>query len=152
MRADPRILFKIDSSYYKARYHSPGEAMPMTRMRAIISLLAAVFLSVGIPVFAHHGTAAFETSKTITMKATVTDWFWANPHCFVKFDFKNDKGEVEHWVVETSNPPDMINKGWSKSTLKPGDEITVTVYPVKNGKPIGRIVSVLLPNGQTLRN
>jgi len=121
-------------------------------MRAITSLLAVVFFSVGIPVFAHHGTAAFETSKTITMKATVTDWFWANPHCFVKFDFKNDKGEVEHWVVETSNPPDMINKGWSKSTLKPGDEITATVYPVKNGKPIGRIISVLLPNGQTLRN
>jgi Family of unknown function (DUF6152) len=117
-----------------------------------VSLVAIGLLSISIPVLAHHGTAAFDTSRSITMKATVTDWFWANPHCFVKFDYKNDKGEVEHWVVETSNPPDMINKGWSKDILKPGDEITVTVFPVKNGKPIGRLVTVRLPNGRTLGN
>jgi hypothetical protein len=117
-----------------------------------VCLVAIGLLSISLPVSAHHGTAAFDTSKSITMKATVTDWFWANPHCFVKFDYKNDKGEVEHWVVETSNPPDMINKGWSKDILKPGDEITVTVYPVRNGKPIGRLVTVRLPNGRTLGN
>ena len=55
-----------------------------------------------------------------------------------------------HWVAETSNPPDMINHGWSKSSLKVGDQVTVTVIPVKNGKPIGRIAAVVLPNGQTL--
>jgi hypothetical protein len=120
-------------------------------------LAAIAFVAVGlfarsVPVFAHHGTAAFETSRTITMKATVTDWFWANPHCFVKFDYKNDKGEVEHWVVETSNPPDMMNKGWTIHTLKAGDEITVTVYPVKNSKTVGRLITVRLPDGQTLRN
>ena len=113
----------------------------------------AVGLSIAsIPAAAHHGTAAFYTDKTVTMKGTVTQWFWANPHCFLKIDTKDDKGEVEHWVLETSNPPDMINKGWSKETMKAGDEVTVTVYPVKNGKPIGRIVHVVLANGQTLSN
>jgi hypothetical protein len=119
---------------------------------AAIALVAVGLFALSFPVFAHHGTAAFETSRTITMKATVTDWFWANPHCFVKFDYKNDKGEVEHWVVETSNPPDMMNKGWTIHTLKAGDEITVTVYPVKNSKTVGRLITVRLPDGQTLRN
>lgn len=118
-----------------------------------ISFLAVICLaSVSIPVFAHHGTAAFDVSRTVKMNATVTQWYWANPHCFLRFDYKDDKGEVEHWVVETSNPPDMINKGWSKTSLKPGDQVTVTVYPVKNGKPIGRLVTVVLPDGQTLGN
>jgi hypothetical protein len=124
----------------------------LTRKLAATSLVAIGLFALSVPVFAHHGTAAFETSRTITMKATVTDWFWANPHCFVKFDYKNDKGEVEHWVVETSNPPDMTNKGWTIHTLKAGDEITVTVYPVKNNKPVGRLITVKLPGGQTLSN
>jgi hypothetical protein len=119
---------------------------------AAIAFVAVGLFALSVPVVAHHGTAAFETSRTITMKATVTDWFWANPHCFVKFDYKNDKGEVEHWVVETSNPPDMMNKGWTIHTLKAGDEITVTVYPVKNNKTVGRLITVKLPGGQTLSN
>jgi hypothetical protein len=124
----------------------------MRNKLAAVSILAISLMTVPVSVSAHHGTAAFETSKTLTMKATVTDWFWANPHCFVKFDYKNDKGEVEHWVVETSNPPDMTNRGWTIHTLKPGDEITITVLPVKNGKPIGRLRHVVLPNGQDLGN
>src|ERR1700693_6206788 len=70
---------------------------------------------VSAPVFAHHGNAAFETGKKLTMKGTVTEWFWANPHCFLQFDVKDDSGNLVHWVAETSNPPDMINHGWSKS-------------------------------------
>ena len=124
----------------------------MTNKLATISLMAIGLLTISVPVFAHHGTAAFNTEKTITMKASVTQWYWANPHCFLRFDYKNDKGEAEHWVVETSNPPDMTNKGWSRNTMKVGDEITVTLWPVKNGKPLGRLSEILLPNGQTLRN
>jgi Family of unknown function (DUF6152) len=107
-------------------------------------------LMVSVPVFAHHGAAAYDTSKKITVKATVTEWFWANPHCFLKFDAKDDKGNVVHWATEASNPADMINLGFSKQTFKPGDEITVTFMPVKNGQPIGRIQQVVLANGQTL--
>jgi len=109
-----------------------------------------LFLLVVVPVWAHHGNAAFDSDKRLTMKGTVTEWFWANPHCFLQFDAKDDSGNVTHWVVEGSNPPDMINHGWTKAALKAGDQITVTVMPVKNGKPIGRIVAVVLPNGQKL--
>ena len=124
----------------------------LAKKLAATSVVVIALFALSVPVFAHHGTAAFETSRTITMKATVTDWFWANPHCFVKFDYKNDKGEVEHWVVETSNPPDMMNKGWTIHTLKAGDEISVTVYPVKNNRTVGRLITVKLPSGQTLSN
>ena len=99
---------------------------------------------------AHHGSAAFETGKSVVMKGTVTRWFWANPHCFLSYDVKDESGNITHWVAETSNPPDMINRGWSKETFKPGDEVTVTVQPVKNGRPAGRLLQVVLPNGKTL--
>jgi Family of unknown function (DUF6152) len=111
---------------------------------------AFALVMVSVPLWAHHGNAAFASDKRVTMKATVTDWFWANPHCFLQFDVKDAGGNVVHWVAEGSNPPDMINHGWTKGALKAGDQITVTVIPVKNGKPIGRIATVVLANGQTL--
>jgi uncharacterized protein DUF6152 len=120
-----------------------------TRFTGLVACLFAVLMAV-VPTFAHHGNAAFDSGKRVTLKGTVTEWFWANPHCFLQFDAKDDSGNVVHWVAEASNPPDMINHGWTKGALKVGDEITVTVIPVKNGKPIGRIAGVVLPNGQTL--
>jgi hypothetical protein len=119
-------------------------------MRTKVTLIFLCFLALSVPILAHHGAAAYDTDKKITLKATVTQWFWANPHCFLKFDAKDDKGNVVHWATETSNPSDMVNLGWSKDTFKPGDEITVTFTPVKNGNPVGRVDSVVLANGQTL--
>jgi hypothetical protein len=113
-------------------------------------LMAFRILVGGSPLFAHHGNAAFDTTKTVTMKATVTEWVWANPHCWLKFDAKDDNGNVAHWTAETSNPPDMVNRGWAKSSFKPGDEVTVTLQPVKNSQPIGRVQQVVLANGQVL--
>ena len=117
---------------------------------SIAFALAVGVLSVSVPLFAHHGTAALDTDKNLTMKGTVTEWFWANPHCFIQMDVKDDQGQMVHWVVETSAPPSMINSGWTKRTLKPGDQVTVTVNPVKSGRTVGRVVEVVLPNGQKL--
>jgi Family of unknown function (DUF6152) len=119
------------------------------RNRLSISFAAVVgLLLLSVPMIAHHGGAAFDTAKKITMKGTVIEWLWANPHCILKFDVTNDKGDVEHWLAEASNPPDMINAGWTKQSLKPGDQVSVTLMPVKNGRPIGRIEEAVLPNGQ----
>ena len=112
--------------------------------------LAACGLIGTIPLSAHHGNAAFDVGKKVTLKGTVTEWVWANPHCWLKFDVKDDRGTVVHWVAETNNLADMIERGWSMRSFKPGDEVTVTVEPVKNGNPAGRVLSVILPNGQTL--
>jgi hypothetical protein len=116
-----------------------------------LALLLITGLLICAPqLFAHHGNASFDTDKKLTMKATVTEWFWANPHCFLKFDVSDEKGNVIHWTAETSNPSDMSNLGWSKETFKPGDQVSVTLQPVKNGRPIGRVMEVVLPSGQTL--
>ena len=110
----------------------------------------AGLLMVSFPLAAHHGAASFDTGKQVTMKGTITEWVWANPHCFLKYDVTDDAGQIEHWVAETSNPPDMVNRGWSKQSFKPGDQVTVTVEPVKNGRSRGRVLQVVLPNGKTL--
>ncbi len=121
------------------------------RKRATLPLGAVLgLLSVSIPVFAHHGAAAFDTEHKITLKAAVTDWLWSNPHCLLQFDVKNDDGQVAHWIAETQNPVSMVNLGWSKESFKVGEEVTITLAPVRNGRPMGRIVRVLLPNGNTL--
>jgi len=122
-------------------------------MKTTLAAFAAATLGLLIfsaPVSAHHGSAAFDVGKQAMLKGTVTRWFWANPHCFLSFDVKAEDGTITHWVAETSNPPDMINHGWSKETLKPGDEITATVEPVKNGRPAGRLLEVVLPDGKTM--
>lgn len=112
--------------------------------------LVVTFLASSASLFAHHGSAAFDTATPYTVKGTVTEWMWANPHCFLKFDAKDDSGNVVHWAVEVSNPADMVKRGWTDHSFKAGDEITVTMLRAKNGNPIGRAQKVLLPNGQTL--
>ena len=111
----------------------------------LLAISAPLFVP---PVFAHHGTAAFETEKKITLKGVVTEWFWSNPHCLLQFDVKGGDGQVAHWIGETQNPITMINGGWSKQAFKAGDQVTVVVYPVKNGKPLGRIKTVTDPSGK----
>lgn len=102
------------------------------------------------PVAAHHGTSGYDMEKESVMKGTVTEWLWANPHCFLKLDTTNEKGEVAHWALEVSNPIDMTRRGWTKHTLNVGDQVTVTVHAAKNGEPVGQLLKVVLPNGQTM--
>jgi hypothetical protein len=115
-----------------------------------IFLMSVCFLAVSVPLAAHHGAAGYDLDKQLIMKGTVTDWLWANPHCFLKYDTKDDAGNLAHWAVEVSNPTDMVRRGWSKHSLNPGDEVTLTVRPAKNGAPVGQLLKVVLPNGQTL--
>jgi hypothetical protein len=123
----------------------------LVRNKVLGVFIAAVCcLAIAVPLAAHHGAAGYDMEKQLVMKATVTDWLWANPHCFLRYDTTDDKGEVAHWTVEVSNPVDMTKRGWSKHSLNPGDQVTVTVRPARNGAPIGQLLKVVLPNGQTL--
>jgi hypothetical protein len=121
------------------------------KLVAVFALIAGLLMVCG-PLLAHHGAAAFENdpAKRLTLKGTVVEWFWANPHCFLQFDVKGDDGKAVRWVTETSNPPDMINRGWSIRSFKAGDEVTVVVRPVKSGKPVGSVISVTKADGTVL--
>ncbi len=96
-----------------------------------------VFLAVSVPLFAHHGSASYDTSKTVTVTGTVTEYIWANPHVFLKVDAKDDSGNTSHWVIEAQNPVTQTSKGWTKNTFKPGDEVIVDVTPAKNNALVG---------------
>ena len=115
-----------------------------------VFLGAVGLLAASVALVAHHGAASFDTTKELTLKGTVTEWIWANPHCFLKFDAKDDTGSVRNWAAEVSNPTDMTKRGWARTSFKAGDEVTVALQPVKSGAPVGRIRNVILPNGQTL--
>jgi Family of unknown function (DUF6152) len=115
---------------------------------ALVMWVAIVIASA--PLIAHHGNAAFDNEKKITLKGTVTEWFWSNPHCLLQFDVKGEDGKVVHWIGETQNPVTMTDEGWSKASFKAGDEVTIVLAPVKNGLPLGRIVTAQLPNGKIL--
>ena len=115
-----------------------------------VCLAAIGVLLMSVPSFAHHGTASFDTAKDLTLKGTVTDWIWANPHCFLKFDAMDETGTVRNWAVEVSNPTDMTKRGWARISFKAGDLVTVNLQPVKNGAPIGRLRAVTLPDGSQL--
>ena len=112
-------------------------------------VLVAGLLAVCGPAFAHHGSSiSYNLKKTIVLKGTVTEFVWSNPHAQIYFDAKDAQGNVRHWGGETFAPSTLTRTGWTKKTLKPGDEITITVFPSKAGSSFGLVSSVVLADGQ----
>lgn len=110
-----------------------------------ISLLAACR-----PVLAHHGTAAYDEANPITFKGTVTEFVWANPHSLIKINVRDEKGDIIPWVSETFAPGKLARDGWTRNILKPGDEVTVTISPAKDGAREGLLRVLVLPDGRQL--
>lgn len=121
-------------------------------------LLAVLAMWAGLGFFpsvclSHHGSSAYDFTKLITTKATVTSLEWGNPHCILHFDVRDEKGAVTAWSLEMYNPLWMARAGWAKDTLKPGDEIVATFHPAKNGSSNGYIripESKIVFRGQSL--
>jgi hypothetical protein len=116
-------------------------------MKKICLLGALLVTLISTSVFAHHGNAAFDLGKTLELKGKVTEWIWANPHCWLKFDVTDESGKTVNWVVEATNSADLMERGWSRSLFKFGDDVTVRLEPVKSGAPVGRVRSITLANG-----
>src|SRR5712691_657100 len=110
----------------------------MTRQLATFCLLAAGLFMISGNLLAHHAEAgSYDNNLRVTVKAVVTDIVWVNPHAQIYIDFKNDKGETEHWGIEMLSPGNLVRIGWHKDTFKPGDEILVTMTPAKGDRPFG---------------
>jgi uncharacterized protein DUF6152 len=122
------------------------------KAKFMMYLTAAVsFLMLCVPLSAHHGTGvAYQTDKLVTVKGTVTDWLWSNPHCGLLFDVTDDKGNVEHWGAELGNPHQMSGAGFARDSFKPGDKITVTGHPARSGAPRMTLDHLVLANGKVL--
>jgi DNA/RNA endonuclease YhcR with UshA esterase domain len=113
-------------------------------------VLVAVLLAASGSALAHHGTANYDMTKAITVKGTVTDFQFINPHTLILFDVKNDKGEVEHWQAEATSPNHLVRAGWTKNTVKPGDQISISGFRAKNGANVLRFQKMVLANGQEI--
>jgi hypothetical protein len=103
-----------------------------------------------LPLSAHHGGAAYDVGKSLTLKGTVTQWYYSNPHCLLTLEVKGEDGKVVTWIAETQSPGIMFPAGYRRDTFKPGDEVTVVVDPAKNGQPVGHIREVVTAAGWTL--
>ncbi len=123
----------------------------------LLMVLAAVgsLAMLSGPVMAHHGVAGYDMTKTITVHGTVSKFDWSNPHVVVYVDAKNEGGEMQHWTIEFASPVHMVRAGWSKSSMKTGDDITIDTHPSRNGAPVGisstiTFILKVVVNGQAL--
>ena len=118
---------------------------------ALCLTIILVALIVSAPILAHHGETNYDTDKLVSVKATVTDFQFINPHVQIFLDATNDKGELEKWTCEARSPAMLVRNGdWDKNTLKPGDVITAIGFQSKNGAKILRLKKIVLSNGKEL--
>ena len=120
----------------------------ITRLQALAVGTVALLL-VASPLFAHH-TWAVDRTQAITVKGTVTEFDWSNPHVQILLDAKDDNGKLEKWTAGGPSTARMAGSGWSKNTLKPGDVITAVGHRATDGSNLLRVQKVVLSNGHEL--
>ena len=119
----------------------------MTRLFLFAPALAGALAAA--PALAHHSYAMFDMTKTLTLDATVTQFKWQNPHSFIEADIKAPEGS-EHWAIEMTAPNNLVQEGWKRTSLKPGDKVTLYVHPLRSGARGGSYAGVKLADGKTL--
>jgi hypothetical protein len=107
--------------------------------------------SVAVPFLAHHGTSNYSQGDTLTLNGIVTEFVFRNPHAYILFDVKNEKGEVVHWAGEMNSPGVLANTGWTRTSLKKGDQVTLTLRKSVGGNPVGLVNrSSVVVNGKRI--
>lgn len=121
----------------------------MRSLRPFFAVATGLIL-IAVPIFAHHGNAEYDEKRPLTLKGTVTEFMWASPHSKIFLNAKDANGSVVHWSIETLSPGKLARAGWTKDAVKPGDQITVTFSPAKNGSPMGFLQKVVFLDGKQL--
>jgi hypothetical protein len=106
-----------------------------------------------LPAAAHHGSQGYDFSgPKKTLKGTVTRFAWQNPHAQLYVDVKDDKGNAVNWAMELNNPGNLVSAGWTHSSVKVGEEVTLTFNPGLEGRPVGICVDVAFADGHVLHS
>jgi hypothetical protein len=100
--------------------------------------------------FSHHGASAYDRGNRITLKATITEFKWTNPHVYILFDAPDQKGSTDHWSCESINPGMLSKQGWSRRTLNAGDKVTIIGFPAKSGSKVMLLEKLILADGKEL--
>jgi len=116
----------------------------------LLSLFAVVVSSGGAAVAHHSFAAEFDAEKPVTLKGSVVKWEMVNPHGWITVDVTGPDGEKVRWMVETSNPNGLMRLGWTKNSLKPGDQITIEAYRAKDGSNTANAARITLADGRSV--
>jgi hypothetical protein len=127
----------------------------MKTKRAILGLIVAigVLLVAARPSFAHHSRAMFDITRNVTYRGTVKEYLWQNPHSYIVITVgadAKDPSTVGTWSIEASSINIMLDQGWSRTTYKPGDPITIVAHPRKNGSKVALLFYAIKPDGTRL--
>ncbi|MET0292995.1 MAG: DUF6152 family protein [Steroidobacteraceae bacterium] len=117
-------------------------------MKGLRSSLLLLSLFAG-SALAHHSFAMFDQTKRVTLKGSVIEFQWTNPHAFLHVEVA-DGGKKTAWHVELNSPNNLRRQGWRATSVKPGDAVSVIINPLRDGSPGGLFVAVTLPDGSTL--
>ena len=113
--------------------------------------LIVLAVLIAAPVFAHHGRgAAFDMTKQISLKGTVSEVLWRNPHVRISIDVKGEDGKVTTWSFENSGTTNLAQAGYSRNTLRVGQEVTAVFNPGRNGTPVGVIIKFITSDGKEI--
>jgi len=118
--------------------------------RVLLIVLVVLLAVAAAPVDAHHSAAAYENERIVLKGARITKFVWANPHSILMFEVTGADGKVAAWNAEAGSPSALPRVGWNRNSVKPGDEVTVAVYPARNGQPVGRLSRVIFADGREL--
>jgi uncharacterized protein DUF6152 len=132
----------------KSRIEGIGDNVKNNRV--IFFAIFIMLLTLGPVAFAHHGNANYDTSKSITVKGVVTGFEFINPHVLIHWDAKDDSGTPQKWQGELTSPNRLTRVGWTKSSIKPSDTISISGYPAKSGSNEIWIQKVVLGTGEEL--
>jgi Family of unknown function (DUF6152) len=117
----------------------------------------ALHISVGITValttsmaWAHHSYAMFDMMKVVDIKGEVTEFRWTNPHSWITVNTKDAAGKTQSLNLEANGPGYLVKQGWKRESLKPGDMITISMNPLRDGSPGGNLVTVTFADGRVL--
>jgi hypothetical protein len=121
--------------------------------KCVLAVLAAFMLAGAGIAMAHHSFAMFDTTASVTLTGTVTEFQWTNPHAYIELDVAESNGTPkQHWTIELGSPSILQQSGWKYKDLKFGDKVTATINPLRSKQPGGLLVQVKLPDGRTLGN
>ena len=127
--------------------------MSFQRLWGPAAFLALGCALVGAPAaFAHHSTAMFDMEHQVSLNGTVKDFQWTQPHTWIVFEVPNAAGGSDEYGVEGMSPSYLDRNGWSKHTLSPGDKVTLSIHPLKDGRKGGFDASVTFPDGRIMYN
>ena len=121
----------------------------MSRVLNHVFVAITVIMAV-CPALAHHSFAMFDQSKTVALQGTVKDFRWTNPHVFIQVLVKSESGVDEEWSIEMTSPEHLARAGWRPGTLKPGDEVTLNIHPLREDIKGGQYLWGSGPSGPLL--